>query len=281
MSGNEIATTSIDFETILQKAISLPGIKVDRSLFLKRTLSKHYSDESVKRAIETNPAQAGISVAELERISKACINYETSKVTGLSAAAGMPGGWFMAATIPADAVQFFGHILRILQKLAYLYGWQDMHITEKGEIDDETLNELVLFIGVMFGVAAANVTLFKIAELAAQNVPKKLVQEALTKGTIYPIVKKIASAIGVKMTKAVFAKGVGKVVPVVGAIASGTITYVLFKPMSKRLKNYLAGLKMASVEHYQELGDENSVIDVDYSDIVFEEIDKFEEDGQI
>jgi hypothetical protein len=92
-------------------------------------------------------------------------------------------------------------------------------------------------------------------------------QQALTKGTIYPIVHKIASAIGVKMTKAVFTKGVGKIIPVVGAVASGGITYALFKPMSLKLKKYLATLPTANVDYYREPHSDDEIIDVDFSDI--------------
>ena len=30
----------------------------------------------------------------------------------------------MAGTIPADMTQYYVHAFRIMQKLAYLYGWQ-------------------------------------------------------------------------------------------------------------------------------------------------------------
>ena len=44
-----------------------------------------------------------------------------------------------------------------------------------------------------------------ISRALAKGVEKKLLQKALTKGTIYPIVKKVAQWFGVRMTKAVFA----------------------------------------------------------------------------
>jgi len=260
---------SINFEMILRSAIELPGIKISRTDYLRKSLSKHFGEDIVNKAIETNPAQAGISVKDLDRISKSSINYETSRVTGLSAAAGIPGGWAMAATIPADAAQFFGHIIRMLQKLAYLYGWQEMFKDDGDDFDDETANKLIIFIGVMFGVKVANATLMKIAGLAALNVPKLLMRQALTKGAIYPIVKKIAAVIGAKMTTAIFAKGVGKIIPVVGAVVSGGITFAFFKPMSIRLKKYLASLPPADVEFYESSHDDD-VIEVDFTDIDIE-----------
>ena len=44
---------------------------------------------------------------------------------------------------------------------------------------------------------------------------------------------------GINMTKEGFAKGVGKVLPLVGAPISATITYYTFRPMARRLKKHL------------------------------------------
>jgi hypothetical protein len=271
MTEQEVTSKGSNFEMILRAAMELPGIRINRADFLKKELSKYHEDDVVNKAIAANPAQAGLSLKNIEHIAKACINFETTRVSTISAATGIPGGFAMIATVPADTVQFFGHIIRVLQKLAYLYGWQEMFRGEDDGFDDETTNELTLFIGVMFGVSAANAALSKIAGLAALSVPKRLMQQALTKGTIYPIVKKIATSIGIKMTKQIFAKGVGKIIPVVGAVASGGITFVMFKPMSIRLKKYLAALPMASVNFYKESRDNNEIIDVDFSDIIVED----------
>ena len=274
MSKQETPAKSGYFEMILHNAMAIPGIKIDRENFLRKELSKHFDVDIVEKAITTNPAQAGIRVEELEKIAKACINYETGKVTALSAAAGIPGGLTMAAALPADLAQLFGHIIRVLQKLVYLYGWQEMFRGgDDSSLDDATSNQLTLFIGVMFGVNAANVTITKIAFLAASQVEKTLVRKALTKGAIYPIIKRIAAAIGIKMTKKVFAKGVGKVVPVVGAVASGGVTFFIFKPMAKRLQKHLISLPTASVEFYEN-SRSNDIIEVDFSDIVAEDIDE-------
>ncbi|WP_345313471.1 hypothetical protein [Gordonia alkaliphila] len=73
---------------------------------------------------------------------------------------------------------------------------------------------------------------------------KQLPKQALTKGTIYPIVKKVSELLGVRMTTQIFAKGASKVVPVVGAVVSGGLTFATFKPMSKRLQGHLRSLPL-------------------------------------
>ena len=156
----------------------------------------------------------------------------------------------MLGSVPADLVQYFGHVLRIAQKLIYLYGWQEL-FDESGQMDDGTANLLTLFIGVMFGVNGAASAIVKISEAAAQKAAKSLAQKALTKGVVYPVVKKVATALGVKMTKDIFAKSVSKVIPIIGGVASGTVTYVTYKPMAKKLRDHLATLKLADAEFYK------------------------------
>lgn len=76
------------------------------------------------------------------------------------------------------------------------------------------------------------------------------------------------------MTKVIFAKGVGKAVPLVGAAASGGVTFAIFRPMTKRLQNHLISLPMADVGFYKESYDSEDIIDIDFSDIILEDMDE-------
>lgn len=228
----------IKVEDIITQAMKLPGAKIDREAYLRKQLKKYYPDSMVETAIETTPAKAGVTKRGIENLAKDTIKYETSKVTAVSTIAGMPGGLAMIGTIPADTAQYFVFLIRAAQKLAYLYGYPEIDVAED-TLDDGALNEILIFIGVMFGVQGANVALRSLTKIIAQNLPKKLAQQALTKGAIYPMVKSIAKAIGVKMTKEIFAKGVGKVVPVVGGVVSGGLTLATFTPCCFRLQKEL------------------------------------------
>lgn len=128
------------------------------------------------------------------------------------------------------------------------------------------MNQITLFIGIMFGVNGAAAAVTKIASVMASKVEKDLAKKALTKGWIYPIVKKIAQIIGAKMTKEIFAKGVSKIIPVVGGVISGGLTYFSFKPLAFKLKDYLKTLPtadvQASIEHYKD----KNIIDAEIVD---------------
>lgn len=108
---------------IIKRAAALKGVSIDRGKFLRTELRKHCTEEMAFAAAETTPQQAGVSAAVIDRVAKDAIRFESAKVTGLSALAGIPGGFAMAGTIPADLVQYFAHVMRVKQKLAYIYGW--------------------------------------------------------------------------------------------------------------------------------------------------------------
>lgn len=155
----------------------------------------------------------------------------------------------MVGTVPADMAQYFGHVLRIAQKLAYIYSWPNLFVEEGEEVDEATEGMLTLFVGVMFGVQLAQAGVSKASAMIAGQMLKKLPQQALTKGVLYPVVKKVAGFLGVSMTKQLFASGVAKFVPIVGAVFSGGLTFATFLPMSKRLQKHLASLELTKPGH--------------------------------
>ncbi|MBF4635151.1 hypothetical protein ITJ38_12110 [Agreia pratensis] len=164
-------------------------------------------------------------------------------MTAISAATGLPGGLALFATIPADTAQYFAHMLRISQKLAYLHGWPELFARDGDEADDETQDLLTLFMGVMFGVQTANKAVGVVAARLAEQAARQLPNRALTKGVVYPIVKKVALRLGEQMTKSIFAKSVAKAIPLVGSVISGGFTLAAFVPMAKRLNRHLGSLE--------------------------------------
>ncbi|MEV0924537.1 hypothetical protein AB0I99_05290 [Streptomyces spongiicola] len=237
------------FSAVLVGSARLPGVRIHREAYLRKALARYCSEEEIRRAVEESPAAAGIAADVLNRAADDSIRYETAKVSALSAAAGLPGLFALPATVPADLAQYFGHMLRISQKLAYLYSWPDLFSDDGDDVDDATMGMLTLFFGVMFGTQSANAAVGKVAGMMAEQVAKKLPQRALTQGVVYPVVKKVAAYIGVQMTKQTFAKSVSKAIPVLGAAVSGTLTYTTYRPMARRLKKHLSESVLAKPAH--------------------------------
>ena len=251
----------IDIEDFIIIGLQIPGIKVNRKDFLQRELMKNYPQETIDKAIANTPAYACIPADEIDKIADEVIKFERNCVSGISAALGIPGGVTMVATIPADLAQYYGYMLRAAQKLMYLYGFPEIDTTNKGpKFDSETMNLLIICLGVMYGVQGANTALKAMATALGKGVERKLMRTALTKGTFYPIVKSVSKWFGVNMTKQVFAGFFKKAIPVVGGIVGGGITYLSFKPCCDKLKSSLQDTLLSNPEHHT-TKDEAVVID--------------------
>ncbi len=243
----------LTFENVLQAAFKTPGVKIKRDKFLRKELIKYCHEDVVREAIRYNPAKAGIPKKIINKISMNVIDYETTKVTAISVAASLPSSAAAAVAVTAasvDITSYFAHILRVVQKLAYLYGFEEFDFNED-DVDSETMNFIMIFLGVMFGVQGAASTLNKLANKLAENVAKKLAQKALTKGTIYPIVKQIAKTIGIRMTKQIFADTVASAIPLVGSALSGGLTFAMFRPCCMKLRKTLMGYNLCDPDYYR------------------------------
>ncbi len=224
----------ISWNKVMDTALSMPMVKVDRKEFLTKEFSIYGKTDLLKdkRPIDIYNDEA------LEKVAKSVINSHLMKVTVMSTAAGIPGGPAMFATIPVDITQYHWHILVLAQKLGYIYGWPDL-LDENKQITESTRNVLTVFVGVMLGVQAANKVIRDVAKRFSIQVAKRVPQQALTKTMYYPIIKQISKWIGVKMTKDTFGKSLSKTVPLLGGIVSGTLTAASFKPMAHRLQKKL------------------------------------------
>lgn len=235
-------------KAIMQRAASLKVVKINRGDFLRSEIKKRFPEIDADFAVETTPAETGIAPEDLDRMAIDVIDLETKKCAGLSFLAGIPGGLAMVGTVPADLAQYFAHVMRIEQKLAYIYGWQTF-LNGEDEVDDETVMKLVVLMGVMMQVGgAANAVTTFAANTARAGIEKAIQKQALTKTFWYNPMKKVLRYLGVNLTKQTFAKTASKVVPVIGGAISGGMTYMAYKPGAERLRRYLRSLPTSGID---------------------------------
>lgn len=251
----------VDTEDIIVLGLRIPGVHIDREEFLRKQFMKNYANDVIQDAVKFNPAHAGITVEEIDNIADQVIQYERNCVSGISLALGAPGGVAMVATLPTDIAQYYGYMLRAIQKLLYLYGFPEINVENGVNIDEETMNLITLCLGVMYGVEGSVASIKILSNALGKGVEKKLLQKALTKGTFYPIVKKISRWFSVCMTKQVFAGFFRKAIPVVGGVVGGGITYLSFKPCCDNLKKSLQDTALCNPSSRKSF-DEFDVIDV-------------------
>lgn len=223
-----------DFDKVLALAVELPGVKIEREEFLQKYFSSRFDREIVARIVQTSPIRAGVNESVLYEIARECINYEKKKVSALSFATG--SGGFVG--IPADLAQYMAHVLRISQKLAYIYGYPEIRSIE-GSMDEKTQKIILLFIGVMYGVSGANKVIAEISKSLTGKVGKDILRAALTKTAWYPLLKQCCKQVGIKVTKDALSKIPTKVVPGIGGVVSAGFSYYCFGKGAERLHETL------------------------------------------
>jgi len=241
----------IQAEALWNKALAIafktPGIRINRDAYLRRTLSKYYSKSKTEEAIKTTPAKAEIPKEMIDSLADSAIRYHLMFVCTISFTLGLPGKLgYLFGTIPADLAQIIYHALILIQKLCYLYGWPDFF--DSDELDDETSRLMTLFLGTMFGVKTAIAGVKTLSEMIAKEMVRRLPRKALTRYTLFVVSRQIARLIGIKLTKMMFAKLVGKAIPIVGGGISAAISYGFFKRGALSLKKHLRELVLAEKE---------------------------------
>lgn len=247
-SGQQSAPEQRALE-FLAKVVRVPGVRVNREEFLRQELRKlRMGDDAIARAIDSNPLLAGVALTEIDRLAEEAISYEMNKSAAISFVAGIPGGFAMLGTIPADLMQYYAHALRIMQKLVYLYGWGEL-LPDGRETDDDTLGVLAVFFGVMLGVGGAAQSLTAFARIAAKTAYQNhATKRALMSITWYPVVKHSLRLIGINVTKSTAAKGFSKIVPVIGGFVSSGLTFMALQSQSALLKEHLREIPPPGVD---------------------------------
>lgn len=234
MENTKQLTTDLAMEEVISTAVQIPGVKVNRDKFLAEQFAG--LGVNVQDIITLGPVEAGVSREDISAMANKLIIKRTSQSSVASFVAGIPGGLAMAATIPADIMQFFGMALKLAQELSYMYGAQNLWVD--GKIDDKRVkSQLIMYCGVMFGVSGAVSGVRVLSTQIAKTTLKKLPQKALTKTFWYPIIKQIGKFLSINITKSTVAKGVSKAIPVIGGVISGSLNFASMLPMAKRLYN--------------------------------------------
>lgn len=240
---------------VLETLLESPLVHIDRIKFLSKIYD--LSEDDIRKGKIT------ISLREREEIAKRRIRKNVRESTSISFLSGLPGGFALVGTIPADIIQNMGYSIRLIQELAYIYDYEDI-IDQDGELK---VDGLILFLGTMFSAQGAASLLRVASANAALYTSKKIMTTALTKGMWYPMLKNISKVVASKtLTKKGLAGAASKVIPVIGGIASGGLTAITMEIAAKKLNNELIkGFR----SNYKE---ENFNKDIEIIEAEFEEI---------
>lgn len=228
------------WQIFLSTLLKIPGAKVNREDFLHKVFP-YLSDAQLRLAVDTSPI-AVVSRREIDHQARRIINSASIKVSSVSAVSSIPGGYTMLATIPADTMSYYFHIVRLGQKLGYLYGYPDM-LDAQGDLTAEGHVMLTAFIGVMSKVSAGQDLLKVLTTGLVKSDPQLNYSQALRQLIALPIVTTLVQKIIKKMSTKIAVSSSGqiitKAVPIVSGVINGVLTYRSFKPSAFRLEQSL------------------------------------------
>ena len=260
---DENGNGKIDAEDFVIKAMKVPGIRIKRDEFLRRELTVLCGKEVTQKAIENNPFIAGVTKEQLNKIADNVIKLERNKSAVASVGLGtVPGGvTVQIGTTVVDLTQYHVFMIRVAQKLLYLYGFPQ--VGEEGKdgsfvIDSGTMNLLLLCVGAMQGLQEAIKGIRWVAQGFAKGLEKSLMKKALTKGVVYPMVKAVLTKLSVSITKDVFCKYIANSIVFVGGLLCGGITFVSLDICCKNFKEVISNTALNNPDMLKEV-----IIDVD------------------
>lgn len=258
---------------LIAKASGLPMVRVDREGFLRKTFK---GDPNIDVILEKGP-QAVYTVDSLNKKAKSIINGSTGKTAVASFLSGLPSNPGVAlAAAGVDITQYFGFSINLAQKISYLFGAEDF----KDLSSEEAQARIMLLLGTMFGIETAKNCLVRTTVVAGETVGKHVAAKTLTKTTTwYPIVKKIAWEIGLKVNKQTVKDVIAKGFSVLGAVASAGITFVSFRPLGNNLANVYVDIINGKYDVEMVLRDDFIKPDeANYVDTEFEVVDEIIEE---
>ncbi len=226
---NSFFTTTMN---LIGTTSSLPFVRVNRDEFLR----EQFAGSPHLDKIIVNGPQSVFDVKYLRQKAGEVIKASTNSSAAMSFATGLPSNpVFMVAAGGTDAVQYFGFALNMSQKVAYLFGEDDLFTGDASKISEDAKMRIVSYLGVMFGAGSAAALIVATSKMAATKLGKTVAEKALTRTVWYPLTKRVAALIGLKITRRSVGTVVTKAVPVLGGVVSGAVTYATFKPMGNRL----------------------------------------------
>lgn len=223
-------------KSFLRGVTRIQGAHVSRESFLRSELrGRDYSTE-VEAALASSPEEAGVPASVLDEIANDVIDSETKRASAISFGTGIPGGFAILASVPADITQFYVHAYRIMQKLSYLYGWPS---TEKYD-DEDVIQQIAQFLGVMLDVKGAQSSLNGFVQTLAMPASERSSQTGIrARVSQARTAREVFKKVGSQVARRNVARQVTKVVPIIGGVVSGGLTFVTLKSQAKRLKEAL------------------------------------------
>lgn len=224
------------WDEILNLSLKVYGAKIDRQEWLMHRLRPFVDFNTMERLYHETPMEI-LPEKLIDHLAKEEIRRHTRMVTTGSAASGLLGGLSLWVGVPADIVQYYTQLIALVQKIAYLYGWQDL--MPHAEISPETQAQITLMIGGAMGIPNANRALRMTEYRQNPITATEALRQEEGRTTYNRIVAETAMMLSIQISKSIASGVIAKSIPLLGAISSGAISYYTFHPLGQRLRHTL------------------------------------------
>ena len=225
-------------EKIKAAVLMSPWLKVDRQEFLTKVLKNKIDSDTLEKVLNGNPKMF-VSRTILDKIAQKEIIKQGLYTALISALAAIPSNTLLTLLCAVlDIVQAQLVLYLISQKLLYLYGGKDL--TEGKKKLGENMKKLSWVVKVlMIGKTAMIHLSKKLSKKVAKTMITKVLLRAGSRVWIVSILRQVAKWFGLVLTKDFMVSAINFIVVGLCAIASAFISFWIFYPPTRRLRNRL------------------------------------------
>ncbi len=221
-----MSLSSKAWDRLLDLVLGANMAQVNRVEWLTDALYPFLSITELEQ-LATEPPHRFLSVKVLNHIA----NQEISRHTELLA---------MGST---ELAQYSVNLVLLIQKLAYLYGWDDFY--SYGAVTTETKARITFMMGSMLGIREADALLRSACRSYKGQVSITPMPYVGDRSPIDKVIVEISKRLLVLSAKGGATAWIGRKTPLIGVTIGATTSYLLVKPSLVRMKVLLRDLMQA------------------------------------
>lgn len=237
-----MSLSSKAWDRILNILLRSDMTRVNRVEWLTDVLYPFLSITELEQ-LATEPPHRFLSVKVLNHIANQEIRRHTELLAIGSAGSSLTGCVGTWVGIPTELAQYSVNILLLIQKLAYLYGWDDFFTY--GSVTTETRARFTFLMGSMLGIREADELLRSACTLYQGQVSITPMRYLGKESPIDKVIAEISKRLLILSAKGGITAWIGRKAPLIGVTLGATSSYLLVKPSLVRLKVLLRDLMQA------------------------------------
>ena len=233
-----MSLSSKAWDRLLDLVLGANMAQVNRVEWLTDTLYPFLSISELEQ-LATEPPHRFLSVKVLNHIANQEISRHTELLAMGSAGSSLSGCVATWVGIPTELAQYSVNLV-LIQKLAYLYGWDDFY--SYGAVTTEAKARITFMMGSMLGIREADALLRNACRSYQGQVSITPMPYVGDRSPIDKVIIEISKRLLILSAKGGVTAWIGRKTPLIGVTIGASTSYILVKPSLVRLKVLLRDL---------------------------------------